>query len=234
MIYTNSPLVIYTNLTKNKSNGRKYPLTRITPHVVVGQWTAKKIADYFATTKRQSSCNYGIGKDGDISLSVEEKDRAWTSSSSDNDNRAITFEIASDTTDPYAITDAAWNSLIELCVDICKRYNKKRLVWIPDKTQNLAYKVKDDELLLTAHRFFAAKACPGDYLFNRFGELADIVTKKLQPEPVVNLTPEQKWAVEMGLFAGYGNGEYGWSDPLTRGQAAILFKRFYDLNRKEG
>lgn len=237
--YTNSKLATYTNLTNNKSNGRKYELTRITPHVVVGQWTAKKIADYFANTQRECSCNYGIGKDGEISLSVEEKNRAWTTSSSDNDNRAITFEIASDTTDPYAITDKAYNAMIDLMVDICKRYGKKRLLWLGSKEATLAYTVKSDELVLTAHRWFAAKACPGDFLYSQYAKIAETVTNRLTTSTTSTvttktLTKEQKWAVDNGLFAGYGNGEYGWDDPLTRGQAAILFYRYFEKLDKVG
>ena len=231
MRYTNSELVSYTNLTNNKSNGRKYKLTRLTPHVFVGQVTVKRGVDYFMTSD-QSSCNYVIDKDGKIGLSVEEKNRAWTSSSSDNDNRAITFEIASNTKHPYEITDAAYSAMIDLMVDICKRYGKKRLLWLGSKEATIAYAVKDDELVLTAHRWFAPKACPGDYLYNRYGEIAETVTKRLSGS-VKPLTTEQAWAVEKGLFTGYGNGEYGWDDNLTRGQAAILFKRFYDLMQKK-
>ena len=64
---------------------------------------------------------------------VEEKDRSWCSSNGANDNRAITIEVASDTTSPYKVTDAAFNSLIKLLADICKRNNIKSLKWKADK-----------------------------------------------------------------------------------------------------
>lgn len=225
-----SNLVTYKNISKNKTVGRRYKtISRFTPHVFVGQVTAKQGCDYFAMTKDECSSNYVIGKDGDIGLSVEEKDRAWTSSNADNDHKAITVEIASDKTEPYKITDKAWDALVELAVDICKRHNKTKMIWIPDKIKALSYTPKDNEILITVHRWFKNKSCPGDYVYNRLGELADTVNKKLnQSKP---LTDEQKWAIDTGLIAGYGNGEYGWSDSLTRGQMVIVLKRFYDLIR---
>ena len=77
---------------------------------------------------RQASCNYGIGKDGRISLCVEEKNRSWCSSSNANDQRAVTIECASDMSEPYAMNNAVYNSLVKLCIDICKRNGKKKLL----------------------------------------------------------------------------------------------------------
>ena len=127
----------------------------------------------------KASCNYGIGADGRISLCVEEKDRSWCSSSFANDNRAVTIECASDKTSPYAMTDAVYASLINLCVDICKRNGKSKLLWLGDKTKTLAYNLKSDEMVLTVHRWFANKSCPGDWLYSRMGDLATKVTARL-------------------------------------------------------
>lgn len=181
MGFTNSPLATYKNLTKNYSSGRggQSDITRITPHCIVGQWTAKQGADYFATTDRECSSNYIVGKTGDIALSVEEKNRSWCSSSRDNDNRAITIECASDANAPYAFTTACYNALVELCVDICKRYGKKKLLWFSNKTTALNYQPKSDEVVLTVHRWFANKSCPGDWMYSRMGNLAEAVTKRL-------------------------------------------------------
>ncbi len=99
-MFTNSPLVSYTRISPNKTPNRNHAIDTVTIHCIVGQWTAKQGCDYFATTNRQCSANYVVGKDGSIGLSVEEKDRSWCSSSASNDNRAITIEVASDTTHP--------------------------------------------------------------------------------------------------------------------------------------
>lgn len=180
MGYTNSPLATYTRLTTKCSSGRGgQRLQRLTPHCIVGQWTAKQGCDYFATTDRDCSCNYVVGKDGDIGLCVEEKNRAWTTSSKDNDQKAITFECASDANHPYAFTTACYEALVKLCIDICQRYGIKKLLWFGDKNKSLSYVPAEDELVLTVHRWFANKSCPGDWMYSRMGELADRVTKAL-------------------------------------------------------
>ena len=176
---SNSKLVSYTRLSPNHSGKRTHSIDRITPHCVVGQLTAEGIAACFASKSRQASCQYGIGKDGAISLIVDEANRSWCTSSNANDQRAITIECASNTTDPYAMNTAVYDSLVKLCVDICKRNGKKKLLWFSDKSKALNYSPKSDEMVLTVHRWFANKACPGDWLYSRLGTLASTVTKQL-------------------------------------------------------
>lgn len=178
MSYTNSSLVKYTGLSPNHSGQRTHSIDRITPHCVVGQLTAEGICACFPAG-RDASCNYGIGKDGKIALCVEEKNRSWCSSSSENDQRAVTIECASDSTAPYAFNTAVYNALIELCVDICKRNGKNTLLWLGDKTKTLSYSPKSNEMVLTVHRWFANKSCPGDWMYNRMGDLAKTVTERL-------------------------------------------------------
>lgn len=186
---SNSPLVTYTRITKNKTSPRNQKIDTITIHCIVGQWTAKQGCDYFATTDRQCSANYVVGKDGSIGLSVEEKDRSWCTSSRANDSRAITIEVASDTKHPYAVTDQAYEALIALVADICQRNGIKRLLWKADKS--LIGKV--DQQNMTVHRWFANKACPGEYLYSRHGEIAERVNAILaaaeQPETPEVVTP---------------------------------------------
>ena len=179
MAYTNSPLVSYTKLSPNHSGQRTHSIDRITPHCVVGQLTAESICGCFTSPSREASCNYGIGKDGKIALCVEEKNRSWCSSSSANDQRAVTIECASDLNHPYAMTTAVYNSLVKLCTDICKRNGKKKLLWLGDKNKTLNYSPKSDEMVLTVHRWFANKSCPGDWLYSRLGDLASKVTAAL-------------------------------------------------------
>ena len=176
----NSKLISCTILSPNNSGTRCYKLTRITPHCMVGQMTAKACGALFEKSSREASSNYGIGKDGEIGLYVDESKRSWCTSSADNDNRAITIECASDLKSPYAMNSKVWQSLVNLCVDICQRYGKDTLLWLGDKNTSLKYQPKDNELILTAHRWFAAKSCPGDWLYKRLGKLADAVTDKLQ------------------------------------------------------
>lgn len=179
MGYTNSSLVSYTKLSPNHSGQRTHSIDRITPHCVVGQLSAESICGCFTSISRQASCNYGIGTDGRVSLCVEEKNRSWCSSSNANDQRAITIECSSDKTEPYAMNDAVYNSLIKLCTDICKRNGKKKLLWFADKDKSLNYTPKSDEMVITVHRWFANKSCPGNWLYARLGDLASKVTATL-------------------------------------------------------
>lgn len=179
MAYTNSPLVTYKKLSPNHSGLRTHSIDRITPHCVVGQLSAESICGCFISTSRQASCNYGIGKDGRVSLCVEEKNRSWCSSSAANDQRAITIECASDRNHPYAMNSAVYTSLINLCTDICKRNGKTKLLWLGDKNKTLNYAPKADEMVITCHRWFAVKSCPGDWLYSRLGDLAAKVTAAL-------------------------------------------------------
>lgn len=174
---SNSPLATYTRITKNKTSPRNHAIDTITIHCIVGQWTAKQGCDYFATTDRQCSANYVVGKDGSIGLSVDEKDRSWCSSNGTNDNRAITIEVASDTTHPYAVTAKAYAALLDLVTDICKRNGIKKLVWSTNKNDRVNHR---NGCNMTVHRDFANKACPGEYLYSRHGEIAAEVNRRLQ------------------------------------------------------
>lgn len=186
MAYTNSPLVSYTKISPNRTSPRNHAIDTITIHCVVGQLSAESICGCFTSPSRQASCNYGIGFDGRISLCVEEKDRSWCTSSSANDNRAITIEVASDTTHPYAVTDAAYASLIKLCADICKRNNIKELKWQADKS--LIGQVSKQNM--TVHRWFANKACPGEYLYSRHGDIARKVNALLGVSTTIPSNPK--------------------------------------------
>lgn len=175
----NSPLISYTKLSPNHSGQRTHMIDRITPHCVVGQCSVETLGNIFASTSYQASCQYGIGADGRVGMYVEEKNRSWCSSSSANDQRAVTIECASDAGAPYAFKDVVYNKLIELCVDICKRNGKTKLLWFGDKTKTLNYTPASNEMVLTVHRWFANKSCPGDWMYSRMGDLAAKVTAKL-------------------------------------------------------
>lgn len=182
---SNSKLVSYTNISPNRTIGRRHKIDTITPHCFVGQVDVKRGCDIFKPTSKLASCNYVVAKDGQIGLVVEEKDRSWCSSSAANDNRAITVEIASDIKAPYAITNAALNSFIELCVDVMKRNGLNKLIYIPDKSKALAYTRAQGECLITFHRWYKNKACPGDYIISKIPYVCEQVNKKLNA-PIVN------------------------------------------------
>ena len=173
---SNSPLVDYTRISPNKNSPRNHKIDTITIHCVVGQCTVETLGNIFAPTSRQASSNYGVGTDGKIGMYVEEKDRSWCSSNAANDNRAVTIEVASDTKHPYAVNDRAFAALLDLVTDICKRNGIKKLVWSTKKADRVNHKNGGN---MTVHRDYANKSCPGDYLYNRHGEIAAEVNRRL-------------------------------------------------------
>lgn len=179
MGYTNSGLVAVKKLSPNHSGKKTHSIDRISPHCVVGQCTAEGLGDWFGKSSTKASSNYGIDRNGRVGLYVEEKNRSWCTSSNSNDQRAITIECASDTREPYTMNNKVYETLIKLCTDICKRNGKKKLLWLGDKTRALNYTPKSDEMIITVHRWFANKSCPGDWLYSRLGDVAKRVTANL-------------------------------------------------------
>lgn len=153
-MYTNSSLVTYQNTNHSHYSNTRVNITRVTVHCWVGQVTAQQGCDYFANTTRQVSSNYIVGKDGSIGLCVPEQYRSWCTSSSYNDNRAITIECASDASSPYAFTQACYDSLVRLVADICVR-NNITLTFISDAVADR------DRQTLTMHCQYDNTACPG-------------------------------------------------------------------------
>lgn len=176
---SNSPLVVYTKLSPNHSGPRKHAIDTITIHCVAGNASIESLGNWFAQRSTQASSNYGIDSKGRIGLFVDEANRSWCSSSSANDNRAITIEVSNTAGAPdWPVSSEAMAAVIDLCTDICKRNNIEQLLWLADNT--LIGKV--DLQNMTAHRWFAPKACPGSYLYNRFGDIAKKVTMRLKGE----------------------------------------------------
>lgn len=201
---SNSSLVSYTKLSPNHSGLRTHTIDRITPHCVVGQCSVEVVGDVFYPTSRQASSNYGIGPDGRIGMYCEEKNRSWCTSSNANDQRAITIECASDTFHPFAMKDDVYKSLINLCVDICKRNGKNKLIWFGDKEKTLNYNPEPNEMVITVHRWFDNRSCPGDWLYSRLGSLADEVTARLNPADTTNVkekTSDTLYRVQIGAFS---------------------------------
>ena len=183
---SNSPLVTYTRLSPNRTSPRNHAIDRITIHCYVGQVTAERGCSGSRFVNYDpvggASCNYVVGYDGSIGLCVPADDRRWCSSSPHTDHRAVTIETASDSFAPYAVTEAAYKALLDLVTDICRRNGKRRLIWMDNKTAALAYVPEDGDMVMTVHRWFANKACPGEWLLERHGEIAEEVTRRLQEE----------------------------------------------------
>lgn len=226
MTYTNSPLVDVTMLSPFHSGRRTHVIDTITIHCTAVHVTVEQLGAIFQRKGRNASSNYGIDDNGRIGLYVDEANRSWCSSSASNDQRAITIEVSSDSENPYAVTQAAYDSLIRLLADICRRNGIERLVWSWEKADRTRHR---NGCNMTVHRDFANKACPGEYLYTRHGQIAAAVNKILKGDE--EMTQEQfngmmnvylselkkqpaqpyaqdalAWAAKQGLMVGDGNG----------------------------
>lgn len=193
---SNSSLVDYTLLSPNHSGKRLYPITKITIHHMSGNLSVETCGQVFQPTSRQASSNYGVGSDGRIGLYVDESCRAWTSANADNDNRAVTIEVANDQIgEPWHVSDEALKATIELCIDICKRNGIKYLTFTGDATGTL-----------TMHRYFAATDCPGTYLASRFPYICKKVNNALAG---IYTDEDAEWKYnETGWWWEYPDGSY--------------------------
>lgn len=203
---SNSSLATYVKLSPHCVKRTK-PITKITIHHMAGNLSVETCGNVFQGSRKASS-NYGIGTDGRIGLYVEESSRSYASSSADNDQVAVTIEVSNCSGEPdWKVSDKAYESLINLCVDICQRNGIKQLIWTGDKKGNL-----------TIHKMFKATACPGPFLESRMPIIASEVnarlnSQKAQIEPktekTVISTPKTTEAVEkaQSKAEGCSNGK---------------------------
>ncbi len=169
MGFTNSPLAKIVAISPNRTSPRNQPITKITVHHMAGVLSAQDFCNIVARPSREMSANYGIGYDGTIALTCPEGDRSWCSSSPRNDHRAITIEVSNSASGgDWPIGAAAYNALIDLCVDICKRNNIPKLVFTGDENGSLTF-----------HYMFAATACPGPWMKAHAQDLCNRVNARL-------------------------------------------------------
>jgi hypothetical protein len=227
---------------------------------MAGNLTVESCGALFAKESRKASSNYGIGSDGRIALYVDEGNRSWCTSSRENDQRAVTIEVANNGGAPdWPVSDKAYSALVDLVTDICKRNGITGLVWSTEKDDR---KNHLNGCNMTVHRDYAAKACPGDYLYKLQGQIASEVNLRLGKDdeemtqeqfdammadyerrhalPVPDSTPVDwekdgvDWATESGLMAGDGSGNLMLHSPLTRAQFCVMLKRYHELQGEIG
>lgn len=137
-------------MSPNHSGSRYNSISKITIHHMAGNLSIETCGNVFLNPNRQASSNYGIGSDGRIACYVDEENHPWTSANWENDDRAITIEVAnSETGGDWPISQEAYASLIRLCADICNRYG---IYPYYDGTPSAT---------LTEHCMFVATNCPG-------------------------------------------------------------------------
>ena len=188
----NSSLATYHwNGSKANCNIRDHVIDTITIHHMAGNGTCEGCFSTLAYKSTPGSVNYGIDSNGTIGVMIDEDLRAWTSSNRPNDMRAVTMEVANDKPSDaggWHVSDKALASVINLCVDICKRHGKKKMIWCGSLKATEARKFAADEMRMTIHKWFAWTGCPGAYLESKMQYIADEVTRRLTPAP----TPKPK------------------------------------------
>lgn len=223
MTYTNSPLVDYTQISPHRGNRNGHVIDTITIHCAAAQAAVETLGRLFQT--KQASANYGIGADGRVGMYVEEKDRSWCTSNNANDARAVTIEVACDNRHPYAVKDAVYKKLITLVADICKRNGIAKLVWSTDKYDRMNHKGGCN---MTVHRDYENKACPGQWLYERHGQIAAEVNKRLTEDEemvrwkTIEDVPEGfyrdtvRQLMQDGIIKGKGNGVIDLTEDMLR------------------
>ena len=239
---SNSSLICCTVPSPNHSGQRTHAIDTVTIHCMAGNLSVESCGALFARSSRQASSNYGIGSDGRIGLYVDEANRSWCTSSRANDQRAITIEVANNGGAPdWPVSEKAYQALLDLVTDICKRNNIKKLVWATDKESRVSHLNGSN---LTVHRDYAAKACPGDYLYKNHSEITAEVNRRLgttapKEEPAPSTGNNAEVTVKAGtalklsktaLFksatakaaSSYKTGTfYIWSDEVVKGRVRI-------------
>lgn len=181
MTNSNSSLICYTKISPNRNIQASKNIKYVAIHCVVGQCAIESLGSLFALPSVAASSNYGVDKDGRVGMFVEEKDRSWCTSSSLIDGNGISIEVSSDASgEPYAVRNAAFESLLNLLEDICKRNGKKKLLFLGTKEKSMAYEPKDDEAVMVWHCWFqSGKSCPGQFLKDRHPAIAEEINRRL-------------------------------------------------------
>lgn len=180
---SNSKLVVYTKLSPHRTKPRQGKIKGISIHTMAGPGSVEGCGQVFQTS--EASSHYGIGPDGRIGQYVLEENRAWCCSHK-VDHEVVTIEVSSIQSyqEPYECTEAAFESLIDLCVDICQRNGIKELIWKEGKQYCPAFTGNWAVCNMVPHRYTTdkGKSCPGNYLFGKYGEIAERVNARLKGE----------------------------------------------------
>lgn len=148
------------NYTVGRS-GRNIEMIAI--HHMAGILTAKQCGGIFQNGNRKASSNYGIGKDAEVGLYVDEANTSYCNSNWDSNCKSVTIETSNcEIGGDYPVSEAVLNKLIQLVADIAKRNNLGKLV----KGKNVVW-----------HRMYAATTCPGNYLLNKMDYIVEEANK---------------------------------------------------------
>lgn len=173
---SNSSLVTYTKFSPYGTEPRHGKILGISINTMAGPGSVEGCGQVFQTS--EASSHYGIGPDGRIGQHFLEENRAWCCSHQ-VDHNMVTIEVSSIQAyqEPYECTEAACRALIDLCVDICRRNGIQRLLWKEGK--QYVRPLPSTGPCVTWCPTDKGKSCPGNYLFSKYGEIAEEVNRRL-------------------------------------------------------
>lgn len=202
---SNSSLVNVIGLSPFTNGKRRLNIDRITPHCIVGNFPAERLPQFF--DDEGCSCNYAIAEDGRVALIIEEDCNSWCSSNENNDQRSVTIECSCDIENPYEFNVSVFNKLIELTVDICRRNNMDHVKYLHEyyvengvTKHAVDYDPPVGECQITLHRFFANKACPGDWFVDHIPDFVKEVNSRLSGNHTEVKPDKANFCVHVGAF----------------------------------
>ena len=177
------------NYTHGRS-GRNIEMVAL--HHMAGVLSAEQCGRIFQQAGRGASANYGIGKDGEVGLYVDEYNTAWANANWDSNCKSVSIELSnSSASGNYPVSDVVLNKAIDLIADIFKRNNLGKCV----KGQNLVW-----------HSMYSNTYCPGDYIRGKLDYIVDKVNEKLGLNSNTN-SNDNLYKVQAGAFSKKENAE---------------------------
>lgn len=218
-MFSNLTNVFYLSPNFNERGNNE--INTLIPHCTDGLMSWKGCSGVFGAGKN-CSCNYLIDKDGIVCGVVDENRRSWCSSNRDVDYHGITFELASEKGSPCKMPDIVINQFINLCVDICKRYNKTKVVYFGDNDEQRNYTPKSNEFKIAFHKWFDKnRSCPEKYFISKCPEIVDKINKELSGVKTES-TPKKIYCVQLGAFANRENAEKLCEELTKKGYTPII------------
>lgn len=207
---------------------RTHTIDTITIHCMAGQMSVNGCISWFSNPDLHASANYGVCTNGVVKM-MPDSYASGCSSNKANDERAITIEVASDPYEPCNVRPDVYAAMLDLITDICYRHNIYPLVWSDNRVDRVNHL---NGCNMTVHCDYAAKTCPGSYLYNKMAEIAQTVNERVErlladetaDPPCESVSEWAKEAWAHAVKSGITDGQRP-KDPATREEVITLLYR---------
>ncbi len=144
--------------------------TKICIHDACAEGDCSTLSDIIKSAP-YASFHYGIATDGTIGVYVDERYRAWGTGNAEIDNESVDIVVCnSSASGSYPISNEAYEALLKLCTDICRR----------NFIQTLTYTGRPSTSNLIKHSWYSSVDCPKAYLSSLYPSIASEVTRRLR------------------------------------------------------